>query len=800
MRLISLFVVATFIASAAQPAAISIDYPAAGSIFPPEITPPEFIWRDASANAATWMIEFSFRDRSPVIRAKATGARLQLGDIDPEAVANSNKLPTLTPEQAAAHTWRPDTATWAEIKSRSVRAPAAITITGYAVDRPNTPVSKGQTTIETSPDPVGAPIFYRDVPLMPNQSDQGVIKPLPAEAIGLIQWRLRYIGEPTSHVVMQRIGTCANCHSFSADGSTMGMDVDGPQNDRGLYALLPVAKQMSIRTVDVIKWPAVRDPGIERLRASFMSQVSPDGRYVLTMIDDPEAKQRETGRTLEDKYYNANFLDYRFLQVFYPTRGILAWYDRETKKLQPLPGADDPRYVQTNGVWSPDGKSIVFIRAQAKSPYAAGTKLALFANDPNEMQIRYDLYRIPFNDGRGGRAEPVAGASGNGMSNSFPKISPDGRWIVFVQCRNGLLMRPDSKLYIVPFQGGAARLMKCNTSLMNSWHTFSPNGRWLAFSSKSRSPYTQLYLTHIDAEGNDTPPILVDNTTAANRAVNLPEFVNIAPGGMERIDAPATEFYRTFNVAIGLMQKKRYDEALPEWRRAIEMNPDDAPAHYNLAWLLMEMGQAREAAVEYSKACDLNPGDAGWLARMALALEQSGQLDEAVTYYRKSLALNADSPAVEADLGVALFEKGLPDEAAEHLRRAVEMAPNFPDAHSKYGTLLAKLGKLDEAIRQIEWAARLSPDSVEYQFNLGFAMGLRGDFASAIAALEKAAQLGGGKDYRCLTTLATAYYKTGRQADAIETIRKAVDLAAAEHNVQLEQNMRGMLERFEHPR
>ncbi len=70
--------------------------------------------------------------------------------------------------------------------------------------------------------------------------------------------------------------------------------------------------------------------------------------------------------------------------------------------------------------------------------------------------------------------------------------------------------------------------MRCNTPLMNSWHSFSPNGRWMVFSSKSRSPYTQMFLTHLDENGNDTPPILIENSTAANRAVNIPEFVNIA--------------------------------------------------------------------------------------------------------------------------------------------------------------------------------------------------------------------------------------------------------------------------------
>ena len=79
---------------------------------------------------------------------------------------------------------------------------------------------------------------------------------------------------------------------------------------------------------------------------------------------------------------------------------------------------------------------------------------------------------------------------------------------------------------------------------MNSWHSFSPNGRWLVFSSKSRSPYTQMYLTHIDEDGNDSPAILIENSTAANRAVNIPEFVNIPPEGIQNINTPAVDYVR----------------------------------------------------------------------------------------------------------------------------------------------------------------------------------------------------------------------------------------------------------------
>ena len=501
---------------------ISFDYPEDGSIFPPGITPPMFIWRDAAGTS--WSIDITFADKGAPIHAVTRGERMHIGASDPDTVADSNSPPKLTLQQAASWTWTPDARTWAAIQADSVDQPATVVITGYRDG--GGAFSRSQIRMTTSRDPVSAPIFYRDVPLMPSAGVNGVVSPLAPTAIHLIHWRLRDITKPESHTVLKDMPTCANCHSFSADGKTFGMDIDGPANDKGLYALVPVQKHMTIQGKDMVHWNPAGDIG--KTRVGFMSQVSPDGRYVLSTFAGPSLK-------LLESYYVTNFMDYRFLQVFFPTRGVLAWYDRSTGVRTPLPGADDPKYVQTDGVWSPDGKYIVFARAEARDPRPPGQGKATHALDANETQIQYDLYRVPFNDGKGGVAEPIAGASHNGMSNNFPKISPDGRWLVFVQCKNGQLMRPDSQLYIVPAEGGTPRRMRANTRLMNSWHSWSPNGRWLVFSSKARSPYTQMYLTHIDADGNDSPAILIDNATAANRAVNIPEFVNIPADGIDDI-------------------------------------------------------------------------------------------------------------------------------------------------------------------------------------------------------------------------------------------------------------------------
>lgn len=101
----------------------------------------------------------------------------------------------------------------------------------------------------------------------------------------------------------------------------------------------------------------------------------------------------------------------------------------------------------------------------------------------------------------GGIAEPIKGASNNGMSNFFPRYSPDGNWIVYCQAKSFIMVRPDSKLHIIPAGGGESRRLKCNNQEMNSWHSWSPNSKWLVLASKRHSPMIQLFLTHIDDRG-----------------------------------------------------------------------------------------------------------------------------------------------------------------------------------------------------------------------------------------------------------------------------------------------------------
>jgi tetratricopeptide (TPR) repeat protein len=749
----------------APPTGISIDYPAQGSIFPPEFPAPVFLWRDPDSLAVRWTVTITFADdTAALLKFESAGERIRIGESDPRCVSSSNEPPSLTPEQAAAHTWLPDSATWAFIKKHSIDRPATVTITGFQQKKSSLIVSRGQVSLKTSRDSVGAPIFYRDVPLMPSENKKGVIKPLAPQSMPLIAWRLRNVGDRESRVVMKDMHTCANCHSFSTDGKILGMDMDGPLNDKGLYAVVKVEPRMTIRNEDLIAWSTFRGKLGSRLRVGFMSQISPDGRYVVTSVNDPGIEQSDYERRKDPKdlvrnYYVANFRDYRFLQVFYPTRGILAWYNASSGRLTYLPGADDTRYVHTNAVWSPDGRYLVFARAAARDAYPEGVPAAQFANDSNETQIRYDLFRIPFSGGKGGTAIPVEGASQNGMSNTFPKISPDGRWIVFVQCRNGMLMRPDGQLYIVPAGGGTARRMKCNTSLMNSWHSFSPNSRWMVFSSKCRTPYTQMFLTHIDESGDDSPPILIENATAANRAVNIPEFVNIPPDGIEYIETPAADYAKYTDRAVELMKNRQYEDAIPEWGRAIALAPKES-------WLYNSLG---------------------------VALVETGKVDDAIRNYREALALNPHYWEAYDNLGEALVQKGNDVEAIRNFESALRLNPKFTVARANLGLVLVRSGQMEKAVFHLRKVVEEQPDASDNRRNLGHALAELGRFDEAAGELGEAVRLTDAKDPLALHLLGMVYADLNRREDAIRLQRLALGIATQTDNAELAQAISAQL-------
>ncbi|MDQ1265591.1 MAG: hypothetical protein QG635_742, partial [Bacteroidota bacterium] len=580
--------------------------------------------------------------------------------------------------------------------------------------------------ILTSKDSVIAPIFYREVPLPFSFTLRNLDK---------VRWRLGDISKDSlAPVVMEKLPVCANCHTFSADGKTLAMDVDA-HSGKDAYGIANIEKETILHRM--IHWSnSQKDEPTYALLAS----ASPNGRYFIA--------------TLKDNEFFVVQPDISYSQLFFPIKGILAVYDKFTDKYTPLPGADDTNYVQSNPSWSPKGDYILFTRSKAIPSEESGF-ITAFNRDSikyqklvddfyhGKRQFKYDIYKIPFNDGRGGTAVPIEGASANGMSNYFPKVSPDGKWIVFTQAKNFMLLQPDSKLWIVPAEGGAARILKCNSSNMNSWHSWSPNSRWLVFSSKMRGTYTKLYLTHIDENGNDSPPICLENLCVPDRVSNLPEFVNVKPGEFDIIKPSfLNNDYFKFQDGIRKVEAGDLKGAIEDFTKAASIDSNNFMVFGSRGYTYYEMGDSRKAIEDFDKAISLKPNEAKLYNMRGFARKDLRDTAGAISDFKKAVELNPkDFESLNA-LGYLKAGQKNFSEAILYLTGAIKLHPQYFDAFYERGIARFNIGDFPNAIDDYSAAIKINPKFHFAYFHRGISYLAINKNENACADLRKALELG----------------------------------------------------------
>jgi hypothetical protein len=457
-----------------------ITYPFRNALFPAEFPPPVIRWEYKPEGEHKWDIKLS-----------VAGKDISISDT------------------TSANYWQPELSEWETIKQSAVGGKMVFSVTCCSPGEEE--IIKARIKFRISPDSVGAPILYREIPLPFAFAEQQPDS---------MSYKLVNIGsEKPPHTVMKRFMVCGNCHSFSNDGKTIGLDFDAAHRDKGGYFITDIKDTMVFDTSNYMSWNKLQDHN----SFGMFSKISPDGKYIATTIKD---------RVIAENF-GFDTEKIAFSQLFFPIAGVIAVYNRHTGELRELPGANNPEYVQSNSFWTPDGKNIVFARSKALND--VGDPHDMLVRDPliieefvqGRRELKFDICIVPFNEGNGGEARLIKGASDNGMSNYFPAVSPDGKWIIFCQSENFMLLQPDSKLYILPFKGGKARELKSNLPLFNSWHAWSPNSKWTVFVSKGLSIYTDMFLTHIDEKGNASIPVLIENARVKRKVANYPEFINV---------------------------------------------------------------------------------------------------------------------------------------------------------------------------------------------------------------------------------------------------------------------------------
>jgi len=198
--------------------------------------------------------------------------------------------------------------------------------------------------------------------------------------------------------------------------------------------------------------------------------------------------------------------------------------------------------------WAPDGRTLYYCSAhfEFRDTIEHGTEVIKRA-----QEVKYNLYRKTFSPETmefGPRqlvyaADTITsirlGANADstdtsGLSATLPRVSPDGRFLVFTLGKYGVfhIWHHEADLYIMDLRSGDVRpFTELNSDDTESYHTWSSTGRWMVFSSRrDDGGFTRPFIGHIDAQGHASKPFELPQADPEYhrqlmKSYNIPEFM-----------------------------------------------------------------------------------------------------------------------------------------------------------------------------------------------------------------------------------------------------------------------------------
>lgn len=176
-------------------------------------------------------------------------------------------------------------------------------------------------------------------------------------------------------------------------------------------------------------------------------------------------------------------------------------------------------------------------------------------------------------------------------------------------------------------------------------------------------------------------------------------------------------YYRLGNALFDLGS---YDQAKAAYEKAIDLDPQNAPAHINRGLCLRRLGKAEDAIQEYNLALAIQPDDATLLQNLAIALEGEGKTSQAVEVLARLVEVHPADVSVLARLAQGLFRLGRYREAGYYFQEIIRLDPGLASDYYNLGLCYFHLGDYDRTL--ITWLTALAHDINNESVNKGLAV------------------------------------------------------------------------------
>ena len=208
--------------------------------------------------------------------------------------------------------------------------------------------------------------------------------------------------------------------------------------------------------------------------------------------------------------------------ILYDTRNnTVSVIENDSSELECFPG------------WSADGRTLYYVSAHYEAPFGPDRKNQIFLD---REQLHFNLYSKSFDPDTKvwGPKQLIYDAVAADSSVTWPRVSPDGRWMICCISTHGIfpLDQIASDFILYDLTDNSYRYAdEINSQYAESYHNWSSNGKWLMFSTRREDGvHTRLYFSHIDESGHFSKPFaLPQRDPSFNReflnAFNIPEFM-----------------------------------------------------------------------------------------------------------------------------------------------------------------------------------------------------------------------------------------------------------------------------------
>ncbi len=288
---------------------------------------------------------------------------------------------------------------------------------------------------------------------------------------------------------------CVNCHSFKQNSpDTFMFHVRGEKGGT-IISKNGLVNKLDTKTQNM-------------LSGGVYPAWHPNGRYIAFSTN----KIQQFFHARGDKFIDVS--DFASNLVVLDTKTNTVFSDSSIQSAE---------FMETFPDWSPDGKYLYFTRAEQRT------------DSTQYNTIRYNLMRIAF-DARNmtfGELELIYDASVQNKSVTFPKVSPDGKNLMFTLSDYGTfsIWHKEADLFMMDLETKKVSKLPVNSDDVESYHSWSSNGKWFVFSSKRMDGQcARPYFAYVNNDGTVGKPFLLPQKDpefydSYLKTFNIPELV-----------------------------------------------------------------------------------------------------------------------------------------------------------------------------------------------------------------------------------------------------------------------------------